>query len=203
MGTESTTRCLSTCLRVYMCVHTFKGFLPLSPLCPLSFLVLLFLLFAWSQEEHCMYSQRWAKTKEREEKMPANLGEREGEGVPLNKLKREKRECRGVVGYKKRKKRRTCRMEKQRARGKGSKLQREGEKGDEVWESLHALTSTSLRVITRSEGSCVSCVHALLSYHRTRFLVLRRQARVHKRWRNMLTSCTSVLFLCVLRREKP
>lgn len=106
-------------------------------------------------------------------------GKREG-GQPLPPVEddeeREKtRRSRGVVAYEKRKERGTRRMERRRKRERGERekkreneTQREGEKEEtEVWESLHALTSTSLRVITRSEGSRVSCVHALLSYHRT------------------------------------
>lgn len=52
----------------------------------------------------------------------------------------------------------------ERERGRANETQREGEKEEtEVWESLHALTSTSLRVITRSEGSpCLVCARTPL-----------------------------------------
>lgn len=79
------------------------------------------------------------------------------------------RRSRRVVAYGKRKERGTRRAERRRKRGekereRANETQREGEKEEtEVWESLHALTSTSLRVITRSEGSpCLVCARTPL-----------------------------------------
>lgn len=62
----------------------------------------------------------------------------------------------------------------------------QGRRKREVWESFHAPASTSLRVITRSEGSRVSCSVAMAALSPPRLPT--SQARVHKRRRNTLVS---------------